>query len=412
MLLLFILHTIYLRAFIIMRQFFIIIAFLGTQLAEAQNKYMTIPQFSSDNAYYKEIACTFLVKDSKGNLARECRELYAFSTTNDTTIAGRSYMVYQEPVFTPEKNIWRNYYYREQSGRIYRYYDEENEEKLIYDFTLSKGDLFVRKDQSVWKVMETCTSGDYPDYHKEFGNDRKLLHLKRIENTAMDDIWIEGIGSVHTGLLDFEEFDSKDIMVERMFCNYNPEGNVPEYALFSRRDSCYKSSVAKGLEYNPDTDSERLFNMMIGEEHMRISFSDDTLHIEGYAPLYDANYIAYAVVNSNIVEVGIAPATVKYGVKGYGSFYRTDIKIPGFKPDTYIIRYKDPVFKDEQTVICRAGVTHGDVNSDGIVDISDIVAVINVIAGIAPNGKADVNNDNSVDISDIVSIINIISRKL
>ena len=105
MLLLFILHTIYLRAFIIMRQFFIIIAFLGTQLAEAQNKYMTIPQFSSDNAYYKEIACTFLVKDSKGNLARECRELYAFSTTNDTTIAGRSYMVYQEPVFTPEKNI-------------------------------------------------------------------------------------------------------------------------------------------------------------------------------------------------------------------------------------------------------------------------------------------------------------------
>ena len=51
----------------------------------------------------------------------------------------------------------------------------------------------------------------------------------------------------------------------------------------------------------------------------------------------------------------------------------------------------------------------GDVNEDGKVDISDIVAVINQIAGTATYRYADVNEDNKVDISDIVAIINIIA---
>ena len=51
----------------------------------------------------------------------------------------------------------------------------------------------------------------------------------------------------------------------------------------------------------------------------------------------------------------------------------------------------------------------GDVNLDGFVDISDIVAVINHIAGIANYNLADVNSDENVDISDIVAIIHIIA---
>jgi hypothetical protein len=52
-----------------------------------------------------------------------------------------------------------------------------------------------------------------------------------------------------------------------------------------------------------------------------------------------------------------------------------------------------------------------DVNEDGQVDISDIVAVINQIAGTAQYAKADVNGDNTVDISDIVAIINAIAAE-
>ena len=50
-----------------------------------------------------------------------------------------------------------------------------------------------------------------------------------------------------------------------------------------------------------------------------------------------------------------------------------------------------------------------DVNGDGVVNISDVVAVINQMAGTMQYPKADVNGDNSVDISDVVAIINAIA---
>lgn len=55
------------------------------------------------------------------------------------------------------------------------------------------------------------------------------------------------------------------------------------------------------------------------------------------------------------------------------------------------------------------GRIRGDVNGDGKVDISDIVALINQIAGTASYPYADVNGDGRVDISDIVAVINIIA---
>lgn len=52
----------------------------------------------------------------------------------------------------------------------------------------------------------------------------------------------------------------------------------------------------------------------------------------------------------------------------------------------------------------------GDVNRDGLVDISDIVAVINTMAGDTTfEATADVNGDETTDISDVVMIINIMA---
>ena len=52
----------------------------------------------------------------------------------------------------------------------------------------------------------------------------------------------------------------------------------------------------------------------------------------------------------------------------------------------------------------------GDVNLDNVVDISDVVAVINTIAGDTTfKSTADVNGDKEINISDIVAIINIMA---
>ncbi len=51
----------------------------------------------------------------------------------------------------------------------------------------------------------------------------------------------------------------------------------------------------------------------------------------------------------------------------------------------------------------------GDVNGDGSVNITDVVAVINTIASGEFSTDADINKDQSVNISDVVAIINIIA---
>ena len=73
-----------------------------------------------------------------------------------------------------------------------------------------------------------------------------------------------------------------------------------------------------------------------------------------------------------------------------------------FVTNTYPIPYQHLVL---------ASPIKGDVNNDKRVDISDVVAVINTIAGNPTfRATADVNGDNKVDISDIVAIINIIAN--
>lgn len=133
----------------------------------------------------------------------------------------------------------------------------------------------------------------------------------------------------------------------------------------------------------------------------------------------------------------------KYGISGryYNDIYNTTLAAKG--KDTYIwstsnggaiynlndLKLSDglniqmpengtftnhSVFADGELAttvfIYRKGGLKGDVNQDGKVDISDIVAVINTIAGDSTyKSTADVNEDGNIDISDIVAIINIIA---
>ncbi len=54
----------------------------------------------------------------------------------------------------------------------------------------------------------------------------------------------------------------------------------------------------------------------------------------------------------------------------------------------------------------------GDVNEDGNVDINDVVAIINVMAGTADWKNANVNGDEQgVDINDVVAVINIMAAQ-
>ncbi len=128
-------------------------------------------------------------------------------------------------------------------------------------------------------------------------------------------------------------------------------------------------------------------------------------------------------------EVIVPDHTLLEDIKIFSTWYPTNYKFPYLMSDhTYLmsalnenIGYNQPTnlgyflgsgmdmsqipLIDEQT----PATLKGDVNEDKTVDISDIVAVINSIAGTQTYPLSDVNGDNATDISDVVAVINIIA---
>ena len=52
--------------------------------------------------------------------------------------------------------------------------------------------------------------------------------------------------------------------------------------------------------------------------------------------------------------------------------------------------------------------TQGDINSDGVLDVLDVVGLVNAVLSANYSELADMNSDGILDILDIVSLINAI----
>ena len=126
-------------------------------------------------------------------------------------------------------------------------------------------------------------------------------------------------------------------------------------------------------------------------------------------------------------EVIVPDNTKLEDIKIFSTWYPTDYKFPYLMSDhTYLmsalnenIGYNQPtnlgyflgsgMDMSQVPLIVENEQKKGDVNEDGSVDISDIVAVINCIAGTQNFPLSDVNEDAKTDISDVVAVINILA---
>jgi hypothetical protein len=71
------------------------------------------------------------------------------------------------------------------------------------------------------------------------------------------------------------------------------------------------------------------------------------------------------------------------------------------------LQYKLPQLAPDGNY-CPAGSMQGDINGDGIINILDIIATVNIVLGGEFNIDADLNGDYNVDILDVILIVNII----
>lgn len=80
--------------------------------------------------------------------------------------------------------------------------------------------------------------------------------------------------------------------------------------------------------------------------------------------------------------------------------------------ETVTLKYYDSANSSIITLDEGSYVLTGDVNSDGIVDVSDYIGIANYIMGNTPSGfnkkSADVNGDGLIDVSDYIGVANII----
>ena len=383
----------------------ILLGLIGQANGQESVKYMTIPYPPHDGDCIKQIVVQALDKENK--TSRSC-ELQHISYVPDTVICGKSYRVFQEPVVEGSDLIYKSYYFRQEEQRIYRFYEDAGREMLVYDFSRSPGDIIVKKERTRMKVVDVDQAGDCPSFVKDCGTDRRMLYLRGVDDPTIEDCWIEGIGSLYTGLLDGQDFSDVETFVESMYCSYNPHATDADYARFCYNFDYWKSTVGGGEKATRDEINEYFYNHEHGKHLFEMKFLDDTLYVKGITYVYNPVYIAHAYIDGNNVRLGVNNVYFYPDILSRGGLYKIDMKFPGFNPGTYSVRFQNYDVTDDQIITCGEWI-RGDVNGDEKVDISDVVAVVNVMACNETNTKADVNQDGKINISDVVAVIKIIA---
>ena len=169
--------------------------------------------------------------------------------------------------------------------------------------------------------------------------------------------------------------------------------NVSTGKYITHSASATASSVTMKATQKPSTTEN--FQLMPGRNDVSFTINDTKLTFPSYWFTWHDSADKSMQLNAFVERTG-------YGTAGIANFDYSD---KGGTKQRYVIIPASKVAE----LLPESKRLKGDVNLDGKVDISDIVAIINQIAGTATYENADVNEDEKVDISDIVAVINVIA---
>ena len=233
--------------------------------------------------------------------------------------------------------------YRQDGKRIFRYDNKYHCDMQMYEFGLGKGD--VTNNYGFAMVVDSVFPANKLSNYCYFPDNVMAYRVRGKENPKYTDIWIDGVGSVKTGILtatDLPTNSSSSLIYcmrwqdGAMYFDYNSEKEKMvtfEAVRFSIEDYLTEENLSENVEFE---------------------FIEDTLHVFGRTSLYVSNNIMDCFIDEDsVMNVEIIPVYKMGGVDNE-DMYWFDVKIPGFKAGTYKIRYS---YKNPIEVVCPGDAT-------------------------------------------------------
>lgn len=321
---------------------------------------------SVNNNYLSPTHLWAVVEDDMDRSGADTKITYCYSWGQDSIINDMTYRAVTIGYDQPQRflnMLWYNTYnslfcYREEGKKIFRFDNDLSKDLLLYDFGVSVGDVITILDGKRVRVTEEFRADELENFCYTFpinGTPPKAWLVCGVDDETYKDIWIDGAGSLYTGLLLRSDFP-EDVSLTTIF---NASISLSRYTQYDKIQPVRLYYYWNDPNYDSDWETEYNIN---------IEFKDDTLRINGFQNFIPSTHIFRCHLDGN--DVVVSAIAVDPGcsmVEGYLQS-KYDIKFPGFEAGTYNIkidretmgdfRWCDPPeYWKEVTITCNGPAT-------------------------------------------------------
>ena len=323
------------------------------QVGQADDRISMTPNGTVSTSYYVPF-----LKDTRKRWSGYCvlkngEEFLVWTfERQDTIIAGKTYSVIE---YQGRETLL--FYERQEGKKVYRYDEDTQAEVLMVDYSLEVGDE-VEVDGGV-KMKVVKTESAYETIPMYGLRNSKMMRLQGVDDETLEDVWVEGVGSIYWGVLPRGKMtDVEQMYVANVSFSFS-EGN----ASFTINTERYKSCL---LHYRNLTQEEKEFVETLDPfkpEKLDIHFVDDTLCVTGILYFKPYDYQIDCLLDGTNIALNI------YMIDLYDYFesphtYYVEAKFPGFKEGVHHVSYNGGELVE---VVC------GEVKAENIPFVQDLI---------------------------------------
>ncbi|MBQ9362456.1 MAG: hypothetical protein IJT97_03435 [Bacteroidaceae bacterium] len=277
------------------------------------------------------------------------------------------------------------YIFCKQTGDNVHLYDKkQNRPVRMFDFSLHMNDIVFVDGNRRMKVIEEGYIEDGEQYafyplSQEKQRPLKMLRLQATDGSGFEDTWIEGVGSVHAGILSPSFLTENGIQnMDVLYVNLHDEESIlsGHFVQYVNQPS-FRTVHLDRKDLTQEEFGEIIESQQFQAfDSLEYEFLEDTLHVTGIQSLIPiSEYFMECGIQENNVSLQITHALSFPYPMDTSTLQKIDVKIPNFLPGTYTIRAKHfaPV-----EIKCEYSSSPYDLDGDGTLTLNDITTLIHV----------------------------------